>query len=693
MSARRTRAVIAALAVTLLAALAGPAGAQPSPGSARLEVDELAATVRPGGGVTIRGQVTNTGSAPLSDVQVAATLQRRTTGRVDFQEAVEGSSTRRSAVASVSADIGPLGPGAGAPVEIVRSAEELGLGAVTDRAAGVYPLRLQVLDGGEVLHELRTAAVVLPESVGEPIRTALLVPFDSEVDVAAADSVAVDPLAGGLSEDARLPAIAGALADGPDVPLTVATSGLVLEAAADAADGFQMQDAAGTVLVEPEAPQARRAASLLSDLERVLDRPTVEHVALPYASADLVALVRASQADAARRAIGDGVLSAEENTGTRPAPGVLWPPDGLNDATLEALAAGLDLVVLEPGNLEAAAPVDDELSPAAVRRLRAPGPAVTALVADPWLTPLLAAPAWPGEDGPALAAQRVLAESAALYFEAPFDAEPRGLLLAPPFRWDPTPAALRALLEGMETAPWLRPVTVRDLAAQVPAPPEPVSLAYPEAARARELPPSYLDEVGDARNTVRSLATVLAESADPVGPQRLVAIAASVDYRGRVSDGLDLLEAVNTTARTVFDGIEIVQSPPFTLTGGAGGQIPVEVRNGGPAPVEVEVGMAATRFTVDTPRQRITLQPAEVARVIFEVRTLTPGVTAPISATVTDTNGGRVLDRADVVIRARTSSVAAVVLMVGAGAVLAVWWFRDARRRQRKRNTPAVNPA
>lgn len=687
MSARFAAAIAAVL---LLAVLASPAAAQSAP-SARLEVDELAATIRPGGGLTIRGRVLN-GDSAIDDASLVVTLQRRTTTRMDFQQAVGDAPARRSSVATASVELEPLSTGAAVAVELTRTAQELGLGAVDDGVAGVYPLRMQVVGDDEVLDEVRTGVVVLPELVGEPVRTALMVQLDNPVHVPSGGTVTGDPLAGGLAQDARLPALASTLA-AAELPLTVATSGLVLEAAADAADGFQLQDAAGTVVVEADAPEARRAASLLADIEQVLRRPAVEHVALPYASADLVALVRAGQADAARQAVGDGVLSSEAITGTRPAPGVLDPPDGLDDPTLDALAAGLDLVVLDPAHIDAPAPGADGLTPPAVRRLRTPaGTVVTALVGDPWLTPLLAQ--WPGEAQPALAAQRVLAETAALYFEAPFSTQPRGLVLAPPLLWNPSPAALAALLQGIAAAPWLQPTTVPDLPIQVPAPTEPVGLVYPEAARARELPGQYLEQVEQARGTVASLATVLAPGADPVEPARLVAIAASVHYRERTAEGLDLLQAVNATAQAVFTSIEIIESPPFTLTGNGGGQIPVEVRNNGPAPVEVAVRMASPlRFNVDTPEQRSTLQPGETARLVFTVRALTPGVTAPIDVAVTDLEGGRVLDRADVVVRARTSSVAAVVLMVGAGAVLVVWWFRDARKRRQQRQTAVPNPA
>jgi hypothetical protein len=705
-------ALATVLLATVLLAAAPAAAAQPEdePGAARLEVDALDATVRPGGGLTLRGRVVNTGDRPLEDTRVVVTLQGRTTTRVDFQRAADGPPQRRSSVATETVELGDVGVGAEVPIELVRSAVELGLDDVDDRVAGVYPLRLQVVAGDEVAFQVTTGAVVLPELVGEPVRAALLVPFDSDVGLTGGPLSAGDPLAGGLGEDARLPDLAAALAEAPEVPLTVATSGLALEQALDASDGYPTRDAAGEVVLGPEAPQAQRAAALLADLGTVLRRPAVEQIALPYASADLVGLVRSGQPDAARDAVARGVLSSAERTPSRPVPGVLWPPDGLDDETLDTLSAGLGTVVLDPAYLDVAAVGGGELSPPPVQRLRTPdGSAVTVLVADPWLSPLLAGrpvprpgepadptvdPAltatWPTEHGPALAAQRLLAETAALYFESPFTDRTRGVLLAPPQRWDPSPEALRALLQGLSTAPWLRPVTVPQLTTQVEASEDSVGLAYPDAARARELPSGYLAEVAQAREAVAGLAGLLAEDTDPVEPQRLVAVSTSVQYRAAPDEGRALLEAVDRVATMVFDGIEVLQGPAFTLTGSGGSLIPVEVRNNGVAPVEVAVHMAHNRFAIEPAEQVATVAPGEVVRVAFEVRALTPGVSGPIDATVTDTAGRRVLDTSLVVVRARTSSVAALALMVGAAAVLAVWWFRDARRRRASRT--ALSP-
>lgn len=711
---------LAALAVLALLCLLGlpaaPAGAQPTqgtPGAAaahlpQLVVEDLDATIRPGGGLTVSGRIDNPGAVALEGLRVRASLQRATTTRLGFQRAMDaGEAPARAAVSTTTVDIAGIPAGGSVGVQLARTAAELGLGGVEDRTAGVYPLILTLLDAdGATLDEARTAAVALPELVGEPVRAALLVPVASGVSVTVDGVADPDPLAGGLSGGVPLPRLAAGLAAGvaeaPEVPVTVATSGFALTAAADAADGYRAKDAAGEVVVEPEDPEARLAADLLADLRAVLSRGTVEHVALPFADADLVALVRAGQADVARQAVGDGVLGSSRTTGARPVPGVLWPPDGLDEATLGALRAGLDTVVVGAANLDGPALGPGNLSPSPVRRLRAPGE-VTALVADPWLSPLLAGQppgtpdlaasgAWPGGQDPALAAQRILAETAALYFEAPFAPAPRGLMLVPPRLWDADPSALNALLAGMAGAPWLAPVTLPELAAQVPAAAESNALVYPEAAQQRELSPEYLGEVAGAREAVRSLGTILTDATSVGDAETLVRAATSVQFRDRGDDGLALVRAVTRTAGVVFDGVEVIPGPTFTLTGDTNTEIPVELVNNGPAAMDVAVtlaGLTEAQFAVEPARRTVRLEPGVTTALSFSVDPLVPGSTAPMLVRVTGVDGQRELATQTVVVRSRSTSVAAIVLTAGAGGFLVLWWSRDAARRRRARRMTA----
>lgn len=692
-----------------------PAAAQTGPGepaglsadgSPSLTVEELTGTLRPDGTFRLVATVSNPTGDALDDLSVDAIFQRRTTTRLDYQRAIDIGDRRRSTVARLTVELDPLASQAAVPVEFSSSVVELGLSA--ERLAGVYPLRLELQRDGEALDEVRTSVVALPELVGEPVRTALLVPLDSPVGLLPDGTVDSDPLAGGLQAGARLPALANVLAAAPELAFTVATSALVLEEAERAAEGYTAVDRAGTVEVPAGSPPARRAAGLVDDLRAVLARPEVEQVALPYASADLVALVRHGKEDFARQSIVSRVLSAERVTDDRPAPGVLWPPDGLDSATLEqAVAAGVDTVVLDSGDLDTGELNAAALSPSPLRRLDAGGERVTALVADPWLSGVLAVdragtqPVVPGsqpDPAPVVAAQRLLGETAALYFERPFAPEIRGLLLAPPQLWDPAPETLAALLQGLADAPWLRPVTVPQLVGELAVDEEQATLAYPAPAEDRELDAGYVQALDEAAAAVGQLRNVLAaDDATPARADRLLRVAMSLHYRGpRQPAGRALVDAVTQTTGTVFGSLEVLPGPQITLTNRSG-QVPVTVRSTAQVPVRVEVRVDSLRFDfadrgISDP---IVLDPGQQRLVVFTAEALTVGATTPITVQVTDVGGAQVLATGQIVVRSTAYSVTALALTAGAGLFLAVWWIRDARRRRRTSQEPpaARSPA
>lgn len=701
--ARACRLLVILILPAMLSLAGAPVGAQTDdrqeseetgPNEPDLLITELTGVVRPGARFEVTGEVRNLGEEPLEGAHLAATLLRRSSNRLDLQRALDDPerAPARRVVGRIQTALPPIPAGDRAPLQLSAPITELGLGSLPDAVAGVYPLQLDLQQGGTQLDRVVTSLIAIPDQLGEPLRTAMVAPLDSPLGLSADGSVVTDPLAGDLGNDGRLPQLAAALKRAPDMPLTLATSGAVLIAAEEASDGYTATDAAGAVVVDEEDPEARRAASLVDDVNDVLASPEVEHIALPFASADLVALVRNGQLDAARQAMAQGAVSSAAATGDRPAPGVLLPPDRLDEATLDTLAAGVDTVLLNARNLGQEKLNPAALTPSPVRRLpTSRGSTVNALVADPWLSSLLAGD-FPPENGevnasaPALAAQRILAESATVYFERPFEQQPRGLLLTPPIRWELPAETVLALLEGLDEAPWLQPVTAPDLAEQVPAAEEPVTLVYQEDARARELDSDYLAAVEEGRTAVASLATVLPADGDPEDADQVLRIATSIHYRGeRRHQGLRLVDAVQAAADSVFDRVNVVPGPQFTLTSRSG-DVPVTLANESGVAVHVLVHVESPRFAFARDAQEVTLAPGEHAPVVFRTEALTPGATSPIDVTVTDGQGDRVLTTGQVVVATRSDSVTALVVTIGAGLFLAGWWLRDVRRRRR---TPA----
>src|SRR5207237_164999 len=93
-----------------------------------------------------------------------------------------------------------------------------------------------------------------------------------------------------------------------------------------------------------------------------------------------------------------------------------------------------------------------------------PGRRLTTVAADPGLTPYFTA-----TDQPVLAAHRLLAEMAVVYFDAPNTKTAREIAAVPPRTWVPDASFTQALLDGMASSPVLAGVTLDGLFAVPPA--------------------------------------------------------------------------------------------------------------------------------------------------------------------------------------------------------------------------------
>jgi len=363
-----------------------------------------------------------------------------------------------------------------------------------------------------------------------------------------------------------------------------------------------------------------------------------------------------------------------------------------------ARRTGVDTVVLSERHLAIAD--SGALTPSPVRELaRARGAAPTVLVPDPWLEDVLAQEGSP--DGVAVAVQRVVAETAAVYFERPFSRDVRGLVLAPPQLWSPDRGLVGGLLDALGDAPWLEPVTLSRLARTVEPEPSPVSLDYSPAAVSRELSPSYVAALADARRALGSLATVLAPVSNdtPSRFDRLLRAAASVHFRSApdTRQGRQMIAEVATAVAGLYDSVEVVDGPQVWME--EEGPVPVTVVNTAEVPLRVRVRMLSQRFAFEEPNGRTEVLEANESRTLtFHARAVTPGGRAPISVVVEDPDGVLVLAEGTVAVRSTAVSVAALVLTGGAGLFLLVWFVQQAARWRRRprgegRQPPASQPS
>ena len=722
---RRALTALAALVLSTAAVLgAVPAAAQaPVPGAvADLIVEALPTAVDPAEpDVALRLRIINRTGEVLDGTQVRAVLHDRTRSRFAYQQAIERDEVG-AALGSVTVDVPTLPANA---IQVMRLRENrAAFGLPVGVEAGVYPLQLRLTVDGDTVEEITTSLVVTAEEMGPRLRTAFLLPLDAPPTVVAPGgvpalsgptgaepppdgaeplSVDVERVLAAVGPDGRLQELVAAAQAPGAFPVTVASSPRLLDElagpVAEGADAAVPPAPTGGAPAEATDPAlAAVAQDFLTDLSDLVQRPAIGHIALPYGPADLVAMVRGGLALEAVRAMAAAEEIAAQRLGDEPLDGVVWPPDGLDDATLAeaVLPAGGETIVLGEDELAIAEGRELPRSPSPVRTLRTPsGNAVRALVPDPWLTPVLERVV---PQDTAVAVQRIVAETAALYFERPFSEDVRGLLLAPPQLWDPPAGLATALLSSLGAAPWLAPVGVDGLTEGVEPELRPVRLDYPDEAAERELPRSLITQIEQAREAVGTLATLLPPG-DPT-PSRLdrrLLTAPSVHYRPitRRSQPYALVESVQRLAQPLFGAVTVNDGLQLILPG-TRGTIPVSVTNDAALPLQVVVTLgAAAQRNLDfagAPAEAVVLEPSSTTTLPFEAQVRTPGATFPIEVLVTDIGGGRVLARGQLVVRSTAASPVALVVTGGALLFLLLWWLRGVGRRRAGQQQPLPEP-
>jgi hypothetical protein len=684
------RAMAGALVLLASVALGAPAAAQPGDlerlgreaGSLRLEVIDLQGIVTDEQPMHARVRVVNGGRSDRDDLRIVAAVHRETIGRFAFQQAMDDDVVG-NIIHPFVADLDPVPGRGGRTVDLVQTADELGL--ARPGQDGVYPLRLQLLAGGEVADEVTTAIVVIPAHVEHPLSVALLLPLALPPQRDAEGVVTDRALLHSLGPHGSLAGTVAALTSAEDLGATIAVDPLTLRDTAELTDGFALREA-GVVVVGPaDSAAAERATALLAGLTDVVSRPGTEHLALPYGGADLVALVRTNQREVADRSLADAVTEVEAHTGARPTGQILLPPAGLDTDTLEQVRGnGVTTVVLSEQWLRIGARGDR--SPSPVRRLRAGRNATTVLVPDPWLEQPLSTSS---VDGPAVGAQRIIGELASVYFERPGTAR-RGLLLAPQPDEAVPSSLLAALAEPLSTTPIFSSVPMTTLVRATAPDETPVALDYPAEARQRELPLTYMSLLAGARRALGSLSgvaegdTAMAERFD-----RILMQSSSVHYRGEdMAEGRALMRTVTDTIADIYGSVRVVDNPPVTLTA-VSGQVPVSVRSDAAIPLRVRITLTSPRYEVEGgPTREVVLQPQTTEILTFGVRALSPGGTSPIQVVISDVEGTLDLARGRVVVRSTAFSIVGLVVVAGAGVFLIGWLLREVSRRRR---TPAVH--
>jgi Family of unknown function (DUF6049) len=679
-----TRALAAlALAATLVAAFGPAAPAQQAAPSLEVVLTGISTVVGPRAPLDYRVSVRNRGQQPVRDLLVRTRLGLPLDTRSELAAllATPGGDPGARPLDEFRPAVGELGPGAARRLERRRVDLPPGLG--DGRAGVVLPLSILVQGSGPagpVTARLTTFVVDLPEGASQPLRAALLVPVREPTHRNPAGDFIDDKLPGLLAPGGSLGGMVAELARQAAPAATMVVDAMLVEEATSMVGGWRLRQGGRRVTVPPGDPRSVNAERFLQALKKAATgHPPA---AFPYGNADLPALVRAGGGARADGPVAKGRNVLTNGLGTAPDGSLAWPVDGAIDgALLQALEqTGSDVVVLEPRHLPA--PETGVTQNATVDLGGGPEPQ-RALVGDAVLSGALTDPR--SASIPVEWAQRILAETAIAWLERPNSSQPRGILLAPPQDWRPSPAFFRSLVRGLGAAPWLRLEPAPTLAAEVPQGPSEAErrLATVTAADvAAGLSRTYLNRVEKTRDDLESFTRAVGNDYSPPDGSsfdRDLLVAESSDWRPASARGRGrgYVRAVGQGIKAVYRHIT-VGTTPVTLTARSG-KIPITVANGSAERVTVVLRLTSPKVDLPGVSEPFVLEPHRRTTQLLQVGTRATG-TFPIRVDVLTPDGEVTIAGADIRLTSTAFNRVALALTGGAAGVLLLWW-RFGRRR------------
>jgi uncharacterized protein DUF6049 len=644
--------LVALAAVVLLAGPAGAASAGPSEPSGRSDPgrpEQVAGTIElvdqttwldDGLPFDARVRITR----PPAGATVRVAVHERLLNRTRFQETLDGD------LGDTALEVQPV------PVAMLpdRGAGTLGVGFETDGSAGaaleqgVYPVEIQMLDGGgNPVGGFVTYVVIRPpESPDFPPLAVSIV-----LDVGGPPSLQPDGTSAVSDETLdRIEERISVLEGTPGAPLTLAPEPETLDGLAD---------------VRGRGPE------VLADL--VAARGTRPVLARPYTDVDITSLMDAGAIAELNAQADGGANVVRTRLGVEPTPGIWLSSTTLGEPAAQMLVdLGVGRALVPPEAVGDVPGVEAGQIPAGTFTLGEGGPVT--MVSDPTLSQHLAA-----GDG-VLGAERFVAELAMMWLERP--ADPRGVVVRVPADAPLDTQLVETALAEMNESRVLSLTALDQLFATVPpvegdAPPvaapaphqasSDLSVVARRVATARAQVGGYDDTVG-GQEEGRSLADslLLATGAETPNDQRDA-------YVDRVNGVLQDLRGLITAPSTFR----------ITLTSRSG-EIPLNLTNNSGRPVNVRITLESEQL--EFPGGDVmteTLQPGGTP-IRIPVRTRASGA-FPLVIVVTSPDGSVVLERARFDIRSTAVSGVGVVLSIGAGLFLAIWWARHWRSTRRSR--------
>jgi hypothetical protein len=693
------RAALAAVALGLLFPSPAPGQSRsptPSPENAELEVRlrGFPIAVGPNDALTVTLEVANEGESPATDLEVALTIHRGVLSRFELIQSYEGRRGRLIASDTIAVD-GTIEPGETRTIEVSKPLSEVAAfrTSTTDRA---HPVGVVVRSGDLASEPIHTYMVFFSQPPEKPLRLGLVIPLHAPSMYTDADRprvVTSDELERALTSG-RLDRILRALEAYPNLPVTLAPTGMLASMLQDMSDGYPLRTREGTVNVGRDDPRALAAARALASIRTLTARPNTRLIATTYSPTSLPALNSFDLDDLVSTQLTEGrnILKGEPVglIGGQPMPGWLLPANGdLDDATLAELqhTDSTHLILSgrslrqQPSPFTRGLPVELEGGGRTATDGLA-GVETVALIADEGLGGQIANGR---ELGVIEARQRFAAETATIHLETP--GVERAVVALAPLDWEVDEGAVAGLLSTLQAAPWLATSTPDEITDQLSPPnDQEVRLASSEALleRFEELPSdAYFEALEEADRALDRYAELAPPPAQLGAFSRRLLIAESSDWwssRGLLQRGLAFARAIPEAVTAEIKMIRAPAPQTITLTSRTG-VIPLSVGSALKYPVDVVIKLDSDKLRFPD-GNRIDVTKLRPPNQTFRVRAITQASgTFPLKVQVL-TPSGQLVSDSQLTIRSTAYNVVALSITGGAAAFLVGWWAIGAVRRR-----------
>jgi hypothetical protein len=574
--------------------------------------------------------------------------------QADFAGSLEGE-LGRTVNSPPPQPLSSLAPATDGSREIVKPVNVGGGDGIVVPEDGAFPVELLLTDAaGTTITSLITYLLVLPASTEQfpPLSVAVVVEVGGPPGLQPDGTVQPDN-----DTVANINDRIDALAQAPEIPVTVAPLPETLDTLADWGDP---------------------GADLLDRLDSAVgDRGLISR---SYVDVDIDALVNAGLGGQMSPEALAGAQTVREQLG-EPLEHTWLTGATVGDGEVEALRnLGIQRTVVPETAVEDLAEQDEGPVPLGPVALSDDGP-LAAVANDDLASHLF-------EDNGQLGAQRFLAGLTLIWATRPAIAD-RGVVVRIPEGATVDAAVLGSTLEALGDGGAVQAVSLDDYFSLQPVGGE-------EPLVIKRTPDDNTNDLGsiarpleDGQRAISGLAATLDDRTTIQSLHRALLVALASDL-----DGTQRLAYINRVGNVVGQLSADVNAPAqFTITLTArSGTIPLTIENNADQAVAIAVLLQSSQLEFPDGGSHINvIVPPGGRRLDLSVRTRTSGA-FPLHITLTSPDRNIVLDRTTFTIRSTAVSGVGLVLSVGAGLFLLVWWARHWRTARRSRRLVTESP-